>query len=64
MRNAKMIYNGEIGLGFTKNMVIDAWGSPIDVLTIINTLGKLECWIYGLDVFVYFNKGKVVQIIN
>ena len=62
--NARLIENGNIRLGFTKSMVEKAWGSPSDVITVTNQLGSTECWIYGLRSYVYFNKGRVVQIID
>lgn len=62
--NARLIEDGIIRLGFTKSMVEEAWGSPSDVTTVTNQLGSIECWIYGLGSYVYFNKGRVIQIIN
>ncbi len=62
--NASLILNEEIRLGFTKAMVEEAWGSPNDITTVTNYGGSVECWIYGLGSYVYFSKGKVVQIIN
>ena len=63
-RNAKYIEEGVIRLGFTKAMVEEAWGYPSDETSIINQLGRVDCWTYGYSSFVYFSNGKVVQIIN
>lgn len=63
-QNANLILAGKIRLGFTKQMVLDSWGNPSDNMTVTNSLGTVECWIYGLSSYVYFKSGKVVQIIN
>lgn len=62
--NAKVISEGSIRLGFTKAMVEESWGTPYDTMTISNNYGTIECWIYGLGTYVYFNGNKVVQIID
>lgn len=62
--NAKLISEGSIRLGFTKAMVRESWGSPYDTMTVSNNYGSVECWIYGLGSYVYFQGNKVVQIIN
>lgn len=63
-QNAKLIINGEIKLGFNKAMVIEAWGNPYDTMTVTNSLGTVECWIYGIGSYIYFQGEKVVQIID
>jgi|GEM_PF-5672651 len=62
--NANIILNGEIRLGFTKEMVLESWGNPDNVNSLINQDGKIDCWSYGLITVVYFKGNKVVQIIN
>jgi hypothetical protein len=63
--NAKLIMQGKIQLGFTREMVRAAWGRPYDISTITNALGTVEMWMYGIgDSYVYFQNGKVIQIIE
>ena len=62
--NAKLISEGSIRLGFTKDMVKESWGSPYDSMTVSNNYGSVECLIYGYCSYVYFKGNKVVQIIN
>lgn len=62
--NAKLISEGSIRLGFTKEMVKESWGIPYDTMTVSNNYGTVECWIYGFGTYVYFRGNKVVQIID
>ena len=62
--NAKLISEGSIRLGFTKEMVKESWGFPYDTMTVSNNYGTVECWIYGFGTYVYFRGNKVVQIID
>lgn len=63
--NADFIMQGRIQMGFTKEMVRAAWGRPYDISTITNALGTVEMWMYGIgDSYVYFQNGKVTQIIE
>lgn len=62
--NANLILDGRIRLGFSKAMVKEAWGNPYDTMTVSNYYGSVECWIYGMGTYVYFQGNKVVQIID
>lgn len=63
-KNARIILNGGIALGFNEDMVETAWGLPEDVSTLTNTFGVITVWIYYDGRFVYFKNKKVIQIIN
>lgn len=57
--NARLISVGNIKLGFTKNMVLEAWGEPYDINRTITRHTTLEQWVYGIGTYVYF-EGNVV----
>lgn len=57
--NARLISEGTIKVGFTKEMVREAWGKPYDINRTITRRSTLEQWVYGLGTYVYF-EGNVV----
>ena len=60
--NANLIMNKDIKLGFTKQMVIEAYGQPYDINKTVGTYGTHEQWIYKYDIYLYFENGKLTDI--
>lgn len=59
---ATLILNHQISVGMTKDMVKDAWGSPMNTYRTTTKYGQSEVWHYNYKTRVYFYDGKVVQI--
>ena len=62
--NAETILNGEVKIGFTKAMCIEAWGSPSYVNNTISANGNWEQWVYGIGCYLYFSGNKLIVIQN
>lgn len=60
--NAKLIEDGEVRIGFTKEMCIEAWGEPEYKNTMTNADGKYEQWVYGWFSYLYFKNNKLITI--
>ncbi|MGB4658982.1 MAG: hypothetical protein WBI07_07375 [Mobilitalea sp.] len=60
--NAYSIMNKDIKLGFTKQMVIEAYGQPYDINTTVGSYGTHEQWVYKYDIYLYFENGKLTDI--
>lgn len=60
--NAKLIMNGEVRIGFTKQMCEEAWGEPQYINNTISSYAKWEQWVYGLGTYLYFSGNKLVVI--
>lgn len=60
--NAKLIVEGEVRIGFTKEMCIEAWGEPEYINTTTTANGKIEQWVYGWFSYLYFKGNKLVTI--
>jgi len=60
--NAKLIEEGEVRIGFTKEMCIEAWGEPEFKNTMTNADGKYEQWVYGWFSYLYFKDNKLITI--
>jgi hypothetical protein len=60
--NAKLIENGEVRIGFTKQMCIESWGEPEVINTTTTKNGKIEQWVYGWFSYLYFEGNKLVAI--
>lgn len=60
--NAKLIENGEVRIGFTKQMCIESWGEPEYINTTTTESGKFEQWVYGWFSYLYFEGNKLVAI--
>lgn len=60
--NAKLIKEGEVRIGFTKEMCIEAWGEPEYINTLTNADGRFEQWVYGLFSYLYFKGNKLITI--
>lgn len=61
--NGRLIAQGKVKIGFTKQMCIDAWGEPRKVNTTTTRYGKREQWVY-YDSYLYFENGKLTSIQN
>jgi hypothetical protein len=60
--NAKLILNGEVRIGFTKAMCVEAWGEPSSINRTTTRYGSLEQWVYGLGSYLYFEGNKLTGI--
>lgn len=60
--NAKLIEEGEVRIGFTKEMCIEAWGEPEHINTTTTANGKTEQWVYGWFSYLYFKGNKLIAI--
>ena len=60
--NAKLIEEGEVKVGFTKAMCIEAWGEPDGISKTTTVNGTLEQWYYEWDDFLFFIGNKLVGI--
>lgn len=63
-KNAKLMQEGRVRIGWTKEMCSISWGAPIDVNRYTTALGVTEQWIYGLYDYLYFENGKLTFIQN
>lgn len=57
--NTRLILDGSIKIGFTKEMVRESWGEPYDINRTITRNVTIEQWVYGLGTYVYF-EGNIV----
>ena len=60
--NAKLIMDGEVRLGWTKQMCIESWGEPSDRTRVTTQFGSAEAWWYGGGYILYFQGNKLVMI--
>lgn len=66
--NGKIILEGKVKLGFTKNMCLEAWGPPYDITKTVSSGMLTEFWFYynggikGSSLF--FVNGKLETIQN
>lgn len=66
--NGKLIADGKVKVGFTKQMCIDAWGEPDKINYTTNKYGKSEQWVYDYSIigcsksYLYFSNGKLTTI--
>ena len=61
--NAKMIVDGYIKIGMTKQMCRESWGEPDEINRTITSYGSSEQWCYGYS-YVYFEGNKITAIQN
>lgn len=61
-KNAKIIADGKVSIGFTQEMCKEALGEPDYINTTQNMFTTLEQWVYGHDLYLYFQKGKLQSI--
>ena len=62
--NAKLIMDGRVKIGFTKDMCIESWGEPDMINTTITRTKRWEQWVYGYNTFLYFDGNRLVVIQN
>lgn len=53
---------GRVVVGMNAEMVSLIWGRPARINTTATATGKTEQWVYGLDRYVYFEKGRVSAV--
>lgn len=58
---ADLIVNGEVRLGWSREMCREAWGEPNDINTSIGSWGTHEQWVYYSS-YLYFENGKLTSI--
>jgi hypothetical protein len=51
----------KIFLGMTKDMAILSWGNPDSINRTVGTWGVHEQWVYGDNVYLYFENGKITS---
>lgn len=60
------IGNGIIRIGYTKQMVLEAWGKPYDINRTVSRSGTREQWIYGKDIgnrtYLYIENGILTTL--
>ena len=59
-----LIAAGQVKIGMTAAMCIDAWGKPRDINRTTNTYGTTEQWVYNLKSYLYFKDGILTSIQN
>jgi hypothetical protein len=59
----KIILEGKVRIGMTKEMAIDAWGKPNDINKTITRYAVSEQWVYDGG-YLYFENGKLTTIQN
>lgn len=57
-----MVYNKEVKIGMTKEMVKWSWGDPLDINKTITEYSVTEQWIYSNSQYIYFDNGKLTAI--
>lgn len=63
-KNAALILDGQVQIGFTKEMCIEAWGEPYDINRTITRNVVYEQWVYDLDCYLYFEGNILTTIQN
>lgn len=63
---AKLIAEGKVVRGMTKEMCKESWGEPDDINVSIGSWGRHEQWVYGeiYSSYLYFENGKLTTIQN
>ena len=60
----KIIGDGKVRIGFTKQMCIDSWGEPQSINKTTSKYGVNEQWVYGNGNYLYFDDGILTTIQN
>ena len=62
----KLILEGKVVRGMTKEMCKESWGEPDDINVSIGSWGRHEQWVYGklYSSYLYFENGKLTTIQN
>lgn len=63
-KNAEIILNGEVRIGFTKEMCREAWGEPSDINRTITRNRITEQWVYDYKNYLYFEGNRLAAIQN
>jgi len=63
-QNAKLIFEGKVKIGFTKQMCIKSWGEPEEINKTSGSYGVHEQWVYGTGSYLYFENGILTTIQN
>lgn len=63
-RNAQLILDEKVEIGFTKQMCIEAWGEPQDINRTITRNRVHEQWVYGIGRYLYFEGNYLTAIQN
>ena len=61
-KNALLILDNKVQIGFTKQMCIEAWGEPYDINRTITSWGVHEQWVYGIGSYLYFEDNILTAI--
>lgn len=62
-KNALLILDNIVQIGFTKQMCIESWGQPYDINRTITSGGIHEQWVYGIGRYLYF-EGNILTAIQ
>lgn len=62
--NGALIAAGQVKIGMTAAMCIDAWGKPSDINRTTNAYGTSEQWVYNHKSYLYFKDGILTSIQN
>ncbi len=63
-KNAKLIMESVVQIGWSKQMCIESWGEPSDINKTITSNTVHEQWVYGNNQYLYFEDGKLTAIQN
>jgi hypothetical protein len=63
-QNAKLILDGKVSRGFTKQMCIESWGEPNEINKTTGSYGVHEQWVYKRGNYLYFENGILTTIQN
>lgn len=61
-RNALLILDNIVQIGFTKEMCIEAWGEPYDINRTVTIYGTHEQWVYDIGRYLYFDNNILTAI--
>lgn len=61
---AKVIVEGKVKIGMSKEMCKDAWGEPKDINKTTTKYSVSEQWVYDIGSYLYFENGKLTTIQN
>lgn len=62
-RNALLILENAVQIGFTKEMCVEAWGEPYDINRTVTRNSIHEQWVYGIGRYLYF-EGNILTAIQ
>ena len=61
--NTKLILEGKVCIGWSKEMCRESWGQPERINKTTTVWGVQEQWVYGYN-YLYFEKGILTTIQN